>query len=79
MTWVAATVVDARASMALLQSFGTNVGHRLEEGRVVVGRFDGRAASIACATTGGKVLVHRTSAGATDDGDAHADDRVKCG
>lgn len=42
----------------LSTAFTLKLGHPIESGQVVVGKFDGKNPSLACATVGGKILLH---------------------
>jgi Bardet-Biedl syndrome 2 protein len=42
----------------LSTAFTLKLGHPIESGQVVVGKFDGQNPSIAAATVGGKILLH---------------------
>ena len=39
-------------------AFNVKLGQQIFSGLVVSGKFDGKTPSLACATTGGKVLLH---------------------
>lgn len=42
----------------LIPAFQIKLGQQIQSGLVVVGKFDGKTPSLACGTTGGKVLLH---------------------
>jgi Bardet-Biedl syndrome 2 protein len=42
----------------LVSAFEIKLGHQIQLGQVTCGKFDGKSPSLACATTGGKILLH---------------------
>eukprot|EP01041_Mallomonas_annulata_P010049 gene10049-20934_t len=48
-----------------IPAFQLNVGQQILSGLVTVGKFDGQSPSLACATSGGKILLHSPHEGNT--------------
>lgn len=42
----------------LIPAFTIKLNNQIQQGLVVVGKFDGKYPALACATTGGKILLH---------------------
>lgn len=42
----------------LVSAFEIKLGHEIRSGMVTFGKFDGKSPSLACATSGGKILLH---------------------
>jgi len=49
----------------LVPAFQFNLGQKVGQGKACIGKLDGENHSLACATTGGKILVHSPHAGET--------------
>eukprot|EP00607_Mallomonas_marina_P009864 CAMPEP_0182420674 /NCGR_PEP_ID=MMETSP1167-20130531/5644_1 /TAXON_ID=2988 /ORGANISM="Mallomonas Sp, Strain CCMP3275" /LENGTH=760 /DNA_ID=CAMNT_0024596939 /DNA_START=242 /DNA_END=2524 /DNA_ORIENTATION=+ len=45
-------------NQAAVPAFTLNVGNQIIKGLVTIGKFDGKSPSLACATSGGKILLH---------------------
>jgi Bardet-Biedl syndrome 2 protein len=52
----------------LIPAFTFKIGQQIHSGLVVVGKFDGKSPSLACGTTGGKILLHSPHEGNNGEG-----------